>query len=114
MDDYIIISKTTKETEAIFANLRNKGFKMKDKRTNEEYIGILIMYGEDGSFIMAQPHLLDRINEQIPGMKETRSATTLASVGIVLTKDGSGDLRKELLRMPVPIWKQVKGYGAPN
>ena len=95
VDDCIIISKTKEEADAIFADLTNKGFKMTDEGTMEEYLGILITHGEDGSFRMSQPHLIDRIIESIPGMKDARSATTPASAGVTLTKDEIGEPRKE-------------------
>ena len=95
VDDCIIISKTKEEADAIFADLTNKGFKMTDEGTMEEYLGILITHGEDGSFRMSQPHLIDRIIESIPGMKDARSATTPASAGVTLTKDEIGEHCKE-------------------
>lgn len=68
---------------------------MTDARTMEEYLGILIMHVEEGSFKMSQPHLIDILIESIPGIHDARSETTPASAGITLTKDETGEPRKE-------------------
>ena len=92
---WIIISKTKEGTDNIFADLTNKGFNMIYERAMEDYLGILITYDEDGLFRISYPHLIDRIIESIPGMKDVRSATTPASVAVILTNDKTGDLHKE-------------------
>ena len=94
-EDCIIISNTKEEAGAIFNDLTNKGFKITDEGPMEEYIGILITHHYNRSFRMSQPHLIDRIIYSVSGMKDTRSATTLASAGFILTTDVHGDSRKE-------------------
>ena len=95
VDDCIIISKSKEEAGAIFEKLTSKEFKMTDERKTEEYIGILITHNDDGSLRMSQPHLIDRILYSVPGMNDARSVTTLASAGIILTKDTNSETRKE-------------------
>ena len=95
VDDCVIISKTEDEAKAIYNKLEEKGFKLTDEGTMEEYLGILITHYKDGSFRMFQPHLIDRIIAAIPSMKEARGANTPASVGAILTKDVDGNPRKE-------------------
>jgi hypothetical protein len=95
VDDCVIISKTEGEVKAIYNKLEEKGFKLTDEGSMEEYLGILITHYQDGSFRMSQPHLIDRIIATIPSMKEARGANTPASAGTILNKDIDGELRKE-------------------
>ena len=97
VDYCIIISKTKEEEEAdaIFEKLNSKGFKMTDERTMEKYLGTLITHNDDGSFRMYQSHLIDRIIDSVPDMKDTRGAFTPASAGIILTKYVNGEAQKE-------------------
>ena len=44
---------------------------------------------------MSQPFLIDRTIEDIPDMKDSRSACAPADAGVVLTKDSGGSSRKE-------------------
>ena len=95
VDDCVIISRTGQEASAIFNKLEEKGFKLTDEGTMEEYLGIVIDHNKDGSFRMSQPYLIDRIIAAIPSMKEARSAKTPAAAGDILIKDVDGDPRKE-------------------
>ena len=95
VEDCIMIFNTKEEAGAIFNDLTNKGFKITDEGTMEEYTGILITHHDDRSFRISQPHFIDRIIDSVPGMKDTRSATTPASAGVILTTDVHGDSRKE-------------------
>ena len=61
----------------------------------EEYIGILITHNVDGTYMMSQPHLIDRIISSVPSMKDARSATTSVAAGSILTKDLDGEKIKE-------------------
>ena len=87
VDDCIILYKTKAEADKIFNDLSNKGFKMTDEGTMEEYLGILFTHYNDESFRMSQPHLINRIIATIPGMVNARRATTPAQSGEVLNKD---------------------------
>ena len=49
----------------------------------------------DETYRMSQPHLIDRIINSVPSMKDARSATTSAAAGIILTKDLDGEKIKE-------------------
>ena len=51
--DCIIISKSKEEADTIFEKLTTKGFKMIDEGEMEEYLGILIIHNDDGSFRMS-------------------------------------------------------------
>ena len=94
--DCIIISRTEKEADGIYKEINDKGYKMTDEGTMEEYLGILFTHNEDkGSFRMSQPHVINRIIDFIPGMKDVRRATTPAQPGEVLTKDENGEARRE-------------------
>ena len=95
VDDCVIISRTGQEASAIFNKLEEKGFKLTDEGTMEEYLGILIDHNKDGSFRMSQPYIIDRIIAAIPSMKEAKSAKTPAAAGDILIKDVDGDPRKE-------------------
>ena len=95
VDDCIIVSKSEEEANAIFKEIDERGYKMTDEGTMEEYLGILITHNEDGTYRMSQPHLIDRIISSVPSMKDARSATTPASAGCILTKDIDGERRKE-------------------
>ena len=63
---------------------------MTDEGTMEEYLGILFTHADNGSFRMSQPHLINRIIDFIPGMKDARRAKSPAQAGYVLTKDEEG------------------------
>lgn len=63
--------------------------------TMEEYIGILIAQYDNGLFGMLQPHLIERIISSVHSMIDIKSATTPASVGIVLANDVDGEVYKE-------------------
>ena len=68
---------------------------MTDEGTMDEYLGILITHNKDGSYRMLQPHLINRIIQSVPSMKDARSATTPDVAGTILTKDLEGEKRKE-------------------
>ena len=53
VDDCIIMSKSKAEADKIFNDLKNKGYKMTDEGTMEEYLGILFTHHDDGSFRMS-------------------------------------------------------------
>ena len=61
VDDCIIISRTEKEANDIYKEIDDKGYKMTDEGTMEEYLGILITHNKDGSYQMSQPPLINRI-----------------------------------------------------
>ena len=48
---------------------------------------------DDVTFSIPQPHPIDRIIISIPIMKDSMSATTPTSVGVILVKDIYGDPR---------------------
>ena len=51
VDDCIILSRTKEEVDKIFVELNDKGYKMTDEGTMEQYLGILFTHDEDkGSF----------------------------------------------------------------
>ena len=67
---------------------------MTDEGSIEEYLGIKIDHNNDGSYMMSQPFLIDRIINFIPGMSESRSAKSPACASIVLTKDEDREPKK--------------------
>ena len=60
----------------------------------EEYLGMSIKRNKE-SFIVSQPHHIERIISSIPGMENSRSAKTPAATGTVLTKDEFGESRND-------------------
>ena len=95
VDDCIIISQTKEEADVVYEELEKRKFKLTDEGTMEEYLGILITHGKDGSYRMSQPYLIERIIKSIPGMVDARSAKSPACSSVVLTKDVDGAARKE-------------------
>ena len=95
VDDCIIIFKTKSEANKIFIEIDRNSYKMTDEGSMEEYSGILITHNEEGTYILSKPHLIDRIIKSVPSLKDTRSATTPAAAGTILTKDLEGEKRKE-------------------
>ena len=95
VNDCVILSKSKQQADAIFKELENRKFKLTDKGTMEEYLGIQIDHNDDGSFRMSQPFLIERIINFIPGMAKARSTKSPACSSIVLTKDIEGEPRKE-------------------
>ena len=94
VDDCVILSKTEREATDIFNELTRLGYKLTDEGSLEEYLGMSIQH-RDGSFTISQPHLIERIIASVPGMDNCRSAKTPAATGTVLTKDETGESRKE-------------------
>ena len=90
VDDCIILFRTKEEAEIIFIELKDKGYKMNDEGTIDEYLGILFPHNNNGSFRMSQPHLINKIIDSISGMKNTRRATIPAQTGEIPTKDKEG------------------------
>ena len=95
VDDCVIISRTKKQTEAIYKQLEDRKFKVTDEGTMEEYLGIQIDSKKDGTFRMSQPFLIERIINFIPGMVEANSVKTPACSSVILSKDPDGEDRKE-------------------
>ena len=95
VDDCVILSRTKEEADRIFIGLNNKGYKMTDEGTMEQYIGILFTNNSDGSFRISQPNLINRIIDSIPAMKDTRRAITPVQSEEVLTKDVGDQPRKD-------------------
>ena len=94
VDDCIIMSKTEQEANDIYKEMLNRGYKLTDEGSLEEYLGMSIKR-ESGTFTISQPHLIDRIIAAVPGMSNSRSAKTPAATGTILTKDNDGEERQE-------------------
>ena len=90
VDDCIILSRTKKEADKVLAALDGRGYKMTDEGTTEECMGVLITHGDDGSFRMSQPFLIDRIIAATAGITDAQSARTPAVAGTTLNKDSTG------------------------
>lgn len=54
VDDCIILTRTKVEADKIFNGLSNKGYKITDEGTMEEYLGILITHADSGTSKMSQ------------------------------------------------------------
>ena len=80
VDDCIVISLTKEEAVKVFGEIQTHGFKITDEGTIEEYLGLQIQQSDE-TFRISQPHLIDRIIQSVPGMKDARSAKTPAAVG---------------------------------
>lgn len=91
--DYIIMSGSNEEADKVFSELNKRRYTMKDEGIMEEYLKILIAHGENGSFRMSQPFLIDRIITALPGMTDARSAYTPVATCIILHKDTGSQLR---------------------
>ena len=61
----------------------------------EEYLCILITHNNARTYILTQPHLIDRIIKSVPSMKDAMSVTTPAAAGKILTKDLEGEKRND-------------------
>ena len=95
VDDCIILSRTKAEANQLFKEIENQGFAVTDEGTMEQYLGMQIDRNNDGTFRVSQPFLLERIINTIPTMINARSAKTPAATGTFLTKDDTGEPRKE-------------------
>ena len=91
----ISMLRTEKEANAIFTEIDGKVYKMTDEGTMEEYMGILITHNKYGTYMISQPHLIDRTINLVPSMKYARSANTPTAAGKILTKDLEGEKKKE-------------------
>ena len=74
VDDCIIMSRTKEESDRLFAELERRKYKLTEEGTMEEYLGILVTHNDDGSYLMSQPFLIERIIYSIPAMVDARSA----------------------------------------
>jgi len=95
VDDCTVMSPTKSEPDRLFDSLEQRGYKLTNKVTMEEYLGIMIDHNDDGSFCMSQPFLIKRIINSIPGIAKARSAQNPACSSIILTKDNDGRPRKK-------------------
>ena len=94
VDDCVILSRNKNGADNIFQELAQRGFKLTDEGSMEEYLGMSIKRNKE-SFIVSQPHHIERIISSIPGMENSRSAKTPAATGTVLTKDEFGESRND-------------------
>ena len=53
---------------------------------------------------MFQSHLIDRIIDSVPGMKDTRSTTTPVSADFILTEDVNIEAKKYHWKYKSVIW----------
>ena len=94
VDDCIVISRSEFETNKVYEELKQRGFKTTDEGSLEEYLGLKIEQ-DANSFRVSQPMLIDRIIASVPRMREAKSAKTPAAAGQILTKDDDGEERQE-------------------
>eukprot|EP00957_Ditylum_brightwellii_P177490 13518748-Ditylum_brightwellii.AAC.1 len=95
VDDCIIFGNSKDEVDKVVQELRRR-FNITDEGTSvEEYLGVKTDHGEDGSFRMYQPHLMQRIIMVIPGLENANEHIIPASTSITLTADKHGSDRKE-------------------
>ena len=95
VDDCIILSKTKAEADKIFRELEGKGFSMTDEGSMEQYLGMKITREGTNSFRIRQPYLIERIIDSVPSIKNAKPSKTPSATGIFLTKDETGEKRKE-------------------
>ena len=68
VDDCVILSKNKQDADKIFNDLTQRGYKLMDEGSLEEYLGISIKR-TNKTFTISQPHLIDRIIASVPGME---------------------------------------------
>ena len=68
---------------------------------------MLITHNNARTYILTQPHLIDRIIKSVPSMKDAMSTTTPAAAGKILTKDLEGEKRND-------HWSCRSGIGMLN
>ena len=78
VDDCIIMLPTKAEADRIFDEIEQRGYKIIEEGTMEEYLGIMFDHNDDRSFCMSQPFFIEHIINSIPGMAEARSTETPA------------------------------------
>ena len=64
-DDYIILSNIKEGVNFICKELQWTQYKLTDKVTMEEYLGIMIMHDDDGLYRIPKPLLIDCMIESV-------------------------------------------------
>lgn len=68
-DDSIILDKDESKVERCVSDL-SKIFEISDEGTLEDYLGVNVMHKDDGTILLAQPHLIDSILKDVGLMNE--------------------------------------------
>ena len=92
VDTCILISQNEIESDTTFDDQNAINCETKNEGTTEEDLGIL---NSDGTFHMSQTHIIDRIINSVPSMKDARSSPTPATICTILTNNCDGDNSKE-------------------
>ena len=90
VDDCIIMSRTKSEADRIYHELEQRGYKMTDEGSMEQYLGIQITKDSNNTFRLNQPYLIERILKSVPSMENAKPAKTPSTAGTILTKDEQG------------------------
>ena len=84
VDDLGIAGKDMKTIDNLIANLRKKGFELTKEGTFAEYLGIQYTTLENGSILMNQPGLIQKIIDatEMGGCNPNRTPTTKEALGL--------------------------------
>jgi hypothetical protein len=101
VDDTILIDPSNKEIDKIIHQLRELKFDVQDEGQIEDFLGVRIRQGEDGTIEMTQPHLIDQILQDLKlidkpgangnGRYAPKALDTPATSTTILERDPDGE-----------------------
>jgi hypothetical protein len=87
VDDGIFAGPSREEIEDVIEQLRMRGFKVEDKGTMQDYLGINIEYLPGDKIRLTQPQIIDSILEEVPIAKHLKDKNTPSAVSKPLIRD---------------------------
>eukprot|EP00957_Ditylum_brightwellii_P177971 13555793-Ditylum_brightwellii.AAC.1 len=91
-NDGIFIRSSRKEIEKAIADLRNKGFNIKDKRNIEDYLGITIEVLQEATLHLMLPQIIQLIIDKVSIPKHLKDKSTLSAVTKQVVRDKKAPL----------------------
>eukprot|EP00957_Ditylum_brightwellii_P069900 5308300-Ditylum_brightwellii.AAC.1 len=80
VDDGIFAVPSSKEIDDAIEQLRKQDFKVEDKGTMQDYMGINIKFLPDGKIRLTQPQIINFILEEVPIAKHLKDKNTPSTV----------------------------------
>ena len=86
-DDGIYVGPDLEEINRLKEELIGHGFNIEDMGTLNEYLGVKVTHNEDGTIMLAQPHMIQQILDDLSFQPSTSSQKTPALSSVVLDRD---------------------------
>jgi hypothetical protein len=86
-DDGIYVGPDLEEINRLKKELITAGFNIEDMGTLNEYLGVKVTHNENGTIMLAQPHMIQQILDDLSFQPSTSSKATPALSSVVLDRD---------------------------